>query len=187
MAASSFDATDAVQFDLSHGAVRAGRDREPVLLLPCAALDDLALSAPAEAEVLGRALGAAIGKRAAARLGDPRAASVEAFVTQLAGECALAGVGVLSVERWGLALVAVVEESRLAGPLLAPLVGAALEAALGKPVSAGLLSRDAQTARVLVASERAVKQALDAIAGGAPWGDALAKLNLPHDQRERHS
>lgn len=177
MAASSFDATGAVQFDLSHGAVRAGSEREPVLLVPCAALDELALSAPAEAEVLGRALGSAIGKRAAARLADPRAASIEAFVTQLAGECAVAGAGVLSVERWGRALVVVVEESRLAGPLLAPLVGAALEAALGKNVSAGLLTRDARTARVLVASEPAVKRVLDAIAAGTPWGDALAKLN----------
>jgi hypothetical protein len=177
MAASSFEATGAVQFDLSHGAVRAGREREPVLLVPCSALDELALTAPAEAEVLGRALGTAIGKRAAGRLPEPGAASIESFVTQLAGECALAGVGVLSVERWGRALVVVIQESPLAGQLLAPLVAAALEAALGKAVSVGLLARDAKTARVLVASERAVAQALEAIAAGTSWGDALAKLN----------
>jgi hypothetical protein len=177
MAASSFDATGAVQFDLSHGAVRAGSEREPVLLLPCSALEDLALSAPAEAEVLGRALGSAIGKRAAARMSDPRGVSVEGFVTQLAGEAAVAGVGVLSVERWGRALIVVVEESPLAGALLAPLVAAAIEAALGKPVSAGLLARDARVARVLVASESAVARALEAISGGASWGDVLAKLN----------
>jgi hypothetical protein len=177
MAASSFDATGAVQFDLSHGAVRAGSEREPVLLLPCSALDDLALSAPAEAEGLGQALGAAIGKRAASRLSDPRSASVETFVTQLAGECAISGVGVLSVERWGRALVVVIEESPLAGPLLAPLVAGALEATLGKRVSVGLLSRDSKVARVLVASESAVSRTLEAIAAGRPWGDCLAKLN----------
>lgn len=177
MAASSFDATGAVQFNLSHGAVRAGSEREPVLLMPCSALDDLALSAPAEAEVLGRALGAAIGKRAASRLADPKAASVESFVTQLAGECAVAGVGLLSVERWGRALVVVVEGSPLAGPLLAPLVASALEATLGKRVAAGLLARDAKVARVLVASEAAVGRALEAIAGGTPWGEVLAQLN----------
>jgi hypothetical protein len=180
MAVSSFDATGAVQFDLSHGAVRAGSEREPVLLVPCSALDELALTAPAEAEVLGRALGTAIGKRAASRLSDPRGASIEAFVTQLAGECAIAGVGVLSVERWGRALVVVIEESSLAGPLLAPLVSAALEAALGKRVSVGLLSRDARVARVLVASEGAVSRALEGIAAGTPWGDVLAKLNTGH-------
>lgn len=177
MAASSFDATGAVQFDLSHGAVRAGSEREPVLLVPCSALNELALSAPAEAEVLGRALGAAIGKRAASRLSDSSAASVESFVTQLAGEGAVAGVGVLSVERWGHALVIVIEESLLAGSLLAPLVGSALEAALGKRVWVGLLSRDARVARVLVASEGAVARALAAVAAGTPWGDVLAQLH----------
>src|SRR5258708_36212753 len=149
MAASSFDAAGAVQFDLSHGALRAGSTREPVLLVPCSALDELALSAPAEAAVLGRALGAAIGARAARRLPDPRSATIEAFVTQLAGECAISGIGVLSVERWGRALVVVIEESPLAGPLLAPLVAAALEAALGKAVSVGLLARDAPVPRAL--------------------------------------
>src|SRR5258708_6556173 len=101
MAASSFDAAGAVQFDLSHGALRAGSTREPVLLVPCSALDDLALSAPAEAAVLGRALGAAIGARAARRLPDPRSATIEAFVTQLAGECAISGIGVRRVGRGG--------------------------------------------------------------------------------------
>jgi hypothetical protein len=183
MAASSFDATGAVQFDLSHGAVRAGSEREPVLLVPCSALDELALSAPAEAEVLGRALGTAIGKRAAARLSDPRAASVESFVTQLAGEFAVAGAGVLSVERWGRALVVVIEESPLAGPLLAPLVASALEATLGKRVSVGLLARDAHVARVLVSSESAVARALESIARGTPWGDVVAQLNKPDTER----
>jgi hypothetical protein len=177
MAASSFDATGAVEFDLSHGAVRAGSNREPVLLLPCSALDDLALSAPAEAEALGRSLGAAIGKRAALRLGEPHEASVEGFVAQLAGECALAGIGVVSIERWGRALVVVIEESPLAGPLLAPLVAAAIESALGKPVSSALLSRDARMARVLVASEGAVKQVQKATAAGTPWGEALTQLH----------
>ena len=177
MAASSFDATGAVQFDLSHGAVRTGSGREPVLLVPCSALDELALSAPSEAAVLGRAMGAAIGARAAKRLTDPAAATIEAFVTQLAGECAVAGIGVFSVERWGRALVVVIEESPLAGPMLAPVVSSAIEAALGKPVSAGLLARDAKQARVLVSSEGAVTAVLEAIAAGTPWADSLAKLN----------
>lgn len=151
-----------------------------MLLVPCSALDELALSAPAEAEVLGRALGAAIGKRAAGRMPDPAQATMESFVTQLAGECAVSGVGVLSVERWGRALVMVIEESSLAGPLLAPLVGSALEAALGKRVAATLLARDARLARVLVASENAVARAREAIASGTAWGEVLAQLNAGH-------
>lgn len=177
MAAHSFDPSHAVHFDLSHGAVRAGAEKDPVLLVPCSALEELVSSAPRGAvEVLGRALGAAIGRRAAARLAGAGDVSVEDFVAQLAGECAVAGVGVLAVERWGRALVVVIEQSRLAGALLAPMVGAALEAASGRRTSTGLLSRDERTARVLVSSEQAVKRVLDWIASGVPWGEALAKL-----------
>jgi len=174
----SFDPTHTVRFDLPQGSVRAGSEGEPVLLVPCSALDDLVLSAPTEAvEVLGRALGAAIGRRAAARLEDPKSASLEAFVTQLAGEGAVAGVGVLSIERWGRALVVVIEKSPLVGTLLAPLVAAAIEAAFGRKVWSALLARDELAARVLVASEGAVERVREAIGSGRPWGEALAMLH----------
>jgi hypothetical protein len=178
MVGPSFDPTHTVRFDLPQGSVRAGGDGDPVLLVPCAALHDLVLSAPTEAvEVLGRALGSAIGRRAAARLEDPKSASMEAFVTQLAGEGALAGVGVLSIERWGRALVVVIEKSPLVGTLLAPLVASAIEAAFGRRVWGALLSRDEHAARVLVASESAVERVREAIASGTAWGEALAMLH----------
>jgi hypothetical protein len=178
MVAPSFDPTHTIRFDLPQGRVRAGGDGDPVLLIPCAALDDLVLSAPTEAvEVLGRALGSAIGRRAAARLADPKSASIEAFVTQLAGEGALAGIGVLSIERWGRALVVVVEKSPLVGTLLAPLVASAVEAAFGRKVWSALLARDENAARILVASERAVERVREALASGTAWGDALAMLH----------
>lgn len=177
MVAPSFDPTHAVRFDLPQGSVRAGGQGDPVLLIPCAALDDLVLSAPTEAvEVLGRALGSAIGRRAAARLEDPKSASMEAFITQLAGEGAVTGVGVLSIERWGRALVIVIEKSPLIGTLLAPLVASAIEASFGRKVWSALLSRDEHVARVLVASERAIEQVREALASGTAWGEALAML-----------
>jgi len=178
MVAPSFDPTHTVRFDLPQGSVRAGQDGDPVLLIPCAALDDLVLSAPTEAvEAMGRALGSAIGRRAAARLGDPNSASIEAFITQLAGEGAVAGLGVLSIERWGRALVVVIEKSPLVGTLLAPLVASAIEAAFGRKVWSALLSRDEHAARVLVASEGAVERAREALASGMAWGQALAMLH----------
>jgi len=178
MVAPSFDPTHTVRFDLPSGSVRTGGDDDPVLLVPCTALDELVLSAPTEAvEVLGRALGAAIGRRTAARLKAPEGASVEAFVTQLAGEGAVAGIGVLSIERWGRALVVVIERSPLAGALLAPFVASAVEAALGRKVWSLLLSRDERAARVLVASERAVDRVRETIAAGKPWGQAIASLH----------
>ena len=180
MAATSFDPTHAVRFDLPQGRVHAGGDGERVLLVPTGAIDDIALSAPPEAvEALGRAIGSSIGRRAAARMGgvgDSQAASVEAFVNQLAGEFAVSGVGVLSVERWGRALVVVVEGSPLNGTLLAPLVAAALEASSGRAVAAALLSRDEHLARLLVASPRAIERVREWIASGLAWADALARL-----------
>jgi hypothetical protein len=157
--------------------VRAGGDGERVVLVPTQALEELALSAPPEAvEALGRALGAAIGRRAAARM-EAQSASVDAFVTQIAGEAALAGVGAMSVERWGRALVVVVEGSTLVGTLLAPLVAAALEAASGRQVSTTVLARDERAARILVGSEAGVARVRDWIASGMAWGQALTKLH----------
>jgi hypothetical protein len=178
MDAPSFEPAHAIRFDLPHGSVHAGREGDRLILIPAAALDDLVLSSSAEAAVaFGRAVGAGIGRRAAARMSDPRAASLESFVTQLAGETALAGVGVLSIERWGRALVVVVEESPLAGTLLPPMVESALEAASGRRVWSTLLTRDQRAARLLVASERAVERVRDWIASGMTWGEALAKAH----------
>jgi len=178
MAAPSFDSTRAVQFDLPRGSVRARGNGDPLLLVPSAALAELARSAPPEAvDALGRALGSAIGRGAAARMGDPRAASMEEFITQLAGEAALTGIGVVSMERWGRALVVVIEESPLTATLLVPVVASALEAASGRKVWCTLLTRDERQARVLMASERAAERVRGWIASGTPWGEALTKLH----------
>jgi hypothetical protein len=178
MAAAAFNPSQSVRFDLAQGAVRTGASDDRVLLVPSAALMDLVLSAPAEAAVtLGRSLGDGIGRRAAARLGDANRSSIEDFVTQLAGEAALAGVGALSVERWGRALVVVLEDSPLVGTLVAPFVAAALEAASGRHVATTLLTRDEKAARILVASDGAVEKVRDWIASGVPWGDAITRLH----------
>jgi hypothetical protein len=178
MTVSPFDPTHAVRFDVAHGIVRAGREGDRVLLVPSGALDDLLRSAAPEAvEGLARALGSAIGRRAAARLDDPDAASPEAFLSQLAGEAAISGVGALSVERWGRALVVLVEDCPLGGAVLGPLVASALEAATGRKVSCTVLSRDERSARLLVASERAVARVREWISGGVAWVEAIAKLH----------
>jgi hypothetical protein len=178
MAAPFFNPIHAVRFDLPHGAVRSGDGDDRVLLVPVAALMDLALASPSEAvEALGVALGAAVGGRAAARLGDPAAASLEDFVTQLAGEVALAGIGVLSVERWGRALVVVLEDSPLLGSLVAPFVTAALESASKRRIWGTLLARDQHAARVFVSNERAIDRVRSWIASGVAWGDAISRLH----------
>ena len=178
MVSSSFDPTHAVRFDLPRGSVRTRGDDDRVLLVPTAALDDLVRSASPEAvEALGRSLGAAIGRRAAARMGDPQGASLDSFVAQLAGEAAIAGVGALSIERWGRALVIVIEDSPLVGTLLAPIVAAAIEAASGRRAWCTLLSRDDRAARILVGNERAAGRVREWIASGVGWNEAVVKLH----------
>jgi hypothetical protein len=178
MNAPSFDPTHAVRFDLPRGSVHTERDGARMLLVPAAALDDLVLAASPEAlEALGRSMGVAIGRRAAARIGDPQGASIEGFVTQIAGEAAVAGVGALSVERWGRALIIVVEGSPLAGTLLGAVVGAAMEAASGRRVSCALLTRDERVARFFVGSEGGCARLKEWIGSGATWGEALVKLH----------
>jgi hypothetical protein len=176
--AQSFDSTNAVRFELRRGAVFASKGDERLLLVPAGALAELVRSAqPEAAAALGRALGTAIGRRAIARIEQPTTASVEQFVTQLAGECALGGVGSLTIERWGRAMVLLLEGSPLDERLLSPLLSAALEAATGRPSPTLLLGRDGEVVRVLVASEAAVERARDWLAGGTAWGDVLTKLH----------
>jgi hypothetical protein len=177
MAAAAFNPSQSVRFDIARGTVRAGSGDDRLLLVPAAALIELARSAPAgAAESFVRALGSAIGRRAVGRIGDASASSLEEFVTHLAGEAAIAGVGVLGLERWGRALVMVLEESPLSGALVAPFVAAALDAASGRKVSTVLLSGDEAPARVLVSSERAVGRVREWMASGVAWGEAITRL-----------
>jgi hypothetical protein len=178
MSAPSFNSAQAVRFDLPHGAVRASTGDDRFLLVPAAALVELARTAtPPVVAALGRAIGAGIGSRAAARIGDAKASTLEEFITQLAGEAALAGVGIWSVERWGRALVVVVDEAAAADPMIAAIVGAAVEGASGRQVGRLLLSSDDRSARVLVSSDRAVDRVRQWIASGVSWGDAITKLH----------
>jgi len=178
MPSSSFDATHAIQFDLTQGSVCAGGQNERLVLVPSSALSDLVASGGEQAaETLGRKLGGAIGSGAAARVTDLPNASIETFVTQLAGQAAILGVGSLSLERWGRALVVVLERCPLASALIAPLVAAAFETASGRQVWCLLLAHEQQTARVLVASKSAVARADQWLRSGVSWRDAVSRLH----------
>jgi hypothetical protein len=178
MSAPSFDPTLAVRFDLPKGSVRAGWPEDRIVLVPAAALRDALGSAPAAAvDALGAAIGAGVGRRAAARMLDPQASSLEEFATQLAGEAALAGLGKLAVERWGRALVLAFDDFPLPMGIVPSVASAAIEAALGRKVWAVVLSLETHAARVLLTSEGAASRVRGWITGGMPWGDALVKLH----------
>jgi hypothetical protein len=171
----TFDAARAVRFEIERGSVHAHGDAR-VVLLPVDAFDAIAASGAADA--VASSIGAGIGKRVASRLGDVRAATLEAVTTQLAGELAVAGYGALSLERWGRALVLVVEGSALPGAMLERVVASALSAASGSQgVACATLGRDATAARILVASSGAADRVRQWIASGVAWGDVLTRLH----------
>ena len=171
-----FDPTGAVTFDLASGQVHLGGDAPLRVLVPADALAALSVAAGAQATAaLGEALGAPMGKRVARRLsaggGDARRSTIEAVVEHLGGELALAGLGTLGAERWGRALVLVVDQSPFgaAGDVLtAAVLQAALAAAGGQSVTCVPLSRDSARARHLVASNAGADKARSLLEAGTP-------------------
>lgn len=183
-----------VTFDLVHGLVHLegapGR-----VLVPAGALATLCASADAAAvAAFGKAIGQAMGLRVAARLASiaepdesgravgARAASVETMVDHLGAELSLVGLGSLGVERWGRALVVVVDHCPLGGPgdaLLEAVLGEAIGAVAARPVNAVLLDRDSVRARFFLAGGAAASLVRTWLRDGVPWGDTLARLHAP--------
>jgi hypothetical protein len=176
-----FDPTHAVRFDLPRGSVTAGGEERHVLL-SCAALDDLVLVAGSEAAAaVGRSLGASIGKRISERLGGApavRGASIERVVAEVAGELAVVGLGIASIERWGRALVVAIERPAVSDlPFLASILEGVLEGATDAVLRCAPLGRDGATkVRFLVANEAAATRARALLAEGVAWGDVLTRL-----------
>jgi hypothetical protein len=205
MAEPRFDPSKAVKFDLQHGLVH--RDgAPPIVLVPLGGLLALCAAAGNEAgHVFGRAVGAAMGGRVASRLqvaageasaaseggapaGAVRTATLDAVVEHLGGELALGGFGSLSIERWGRALVLVVDHAPLGGAgdvLLEAILEGAIAAASGRTVRAGLLGREQERARFFVGSNAAIEQVWTWIADGTSWAEALVKLQGPEDADAR--
>lgn len=183
MAESPFDPKHAVTFDLAHGLVHL-EGAPSRLLVPAEALSALAAAAGDDAaRAFGKALGAPLGSRVAYRLvgaEGTRTASVEAVVDHLGGELALAGLGSLSLERWGRALLLVVDASPLAdSAVLGYALAAALSSATGRDVSVARLAKDGARSRYLVASASSADRAAKWIAEGVSWGDVLVRLHAP--------
>ena len=178
-----FDPSKAVTFDLTHGLVHL-EGAPSRLLVPADALLALAKAAGGEpSAAFGAALGEAMGRRVASRLAAANgvgAATIEGVVEHLAGELALAGLGSLGLERWGRAMVLVVDQSPLGADgdaLLEAALGGAIEAAAGRSVRSLLLGRDAVRARFLIGGKAGVDKVRGWLAEGASWGEALVRLH----------
>lgn len=176
--AQSFNPENSVRFELGAGRVSLGGADDRVLV-PAEALGRLCSSAGESAtRDFGHRLGTQIGRRIADRVSaDTRVAEM---VEHLGGEVALAGLGSLSLELWGHALVLKIEGSPV-GPegdaLAAAVLEGALDRSLARQTSVVLIARTDATARYLVGSPRAATQVKGWLGSGVSWGEALTRLN----------
>ena len=108
-----FDPTHSLEFNLDRGSVKLSGSLERVLL-PADALASLLRGADNDTKRdFARRLGTEAGRRVAERLDG--SASAESVVEHLGGELALMGLGSMTFERWGRALVVAVQGSPLRG------------------------------------------------------------------------
>jgi hypothetical protein len=182
MASATFDAKHSIVFDLSGGSVHSkGAGEERLVLVPAAALDELVgLAGEQAGRAVGLLIGSACGRRIANRLGGPGrvcAASLDAVVFELNGELSLAGLGSVALERWGRAMVLVVEHPALSNDtMLASALEGALLAATGRDVTCAPLGRERGTARALVSTSAVALRVRSLVAQGIPWGEVLVRL-----------
>ncbi|HEX7667664.1 MAG TPA: hypothetical protein VF407_24215 [Polyangiaceae bacterium] len=184
------DLTSSVRFDLPQGSVHttasglSGVDEERALLVPVHVLAlALASASPDVVENVARAIGDSIGKRAAGRFGGVdgvRSADVDAVVSSLGAEVALAGFGVLSIERWGRAVVLVLAVAPAFSPAFyAPLLETALATATSWRNRGSLcctLVDEEGAVRYLVSSITSADQVRRWLAAGIPWIEAVRRL-----------
>lgn len=173
-----FDPTHSLEFNLDRGTVRLSGSLERIVL-PADALTALMRGADAETRRdFARRLGTEAGRRVAERLDGN--AGLEAVVEHLGGEIALMGLGSLSFERWGGALVATVHASPLRGEgdeLLAGVLEGAVQRAFGRNAGVVVMVRDDAIVRMLIVSPATADRVRDWLGSGVAWTDALARLN----------
>jgi len=176
MDTSSFDPTRAVVFDLPRGQVTL-QGKSPVLVLPAEALSQICGRLDVAAI---RQFGSALGKSAGARIrerlrsGPP---SLEVMVDQLGGELSLAGLGALTIERWGQALVIRIEGCPLGHELMSAYVEAALQVSVERELEALVIERGPDSFRLLLCGKAGAARVKGWLSAGGSWGDALAALH----------
>lgn len=190
-----FDPSRAVAFDLGVGRIGMS-DGDPYVMVPASALAALA-AGQTDARGLGRAMGVKAAGRVAKRLARPagqsgtmppsapvgealRQAPVETLVEMLGGEIALLGLGNLRAERWGKALLFVLDPCGVdarADDLVLGLIEGALSTASERELGAAVVDRSGRSARILVGNPRAIAFALERSHQGVFFTDILRSLH----------
>jgi len=174
--ARGFDPGSFYAFDLARGAVST-RHGERVLVLSSEVVSTLVASAAKHGDLTAvRALGKRIGEQAASSLGsDVRGATPERVATHAAGVLSLLGWGALSLERWGDALVIVLEGAPDLDPGklgLASLLGGMLTTLSGRDIACVPVA----SGRFVVVDPSVAEQVFSWAKEGADLAQIVAKL-----------
>jgi hypothetical protein len=186
MAQVPFDPTRSVLFDLASGSVRLPAG-EPQVLLSASVVAALCATSP-HARELGRLVGADVAGRARIRRtmsSGPsnddtlRSLSLMEVVDLVGGELALLGLGSLRTERWGAALLFVLEPCGLdarADGLLAGIVEGAVASAGGRELRVAVVDRSERLVRLFVCNEETMRRAEELRRRGLAFNAILSEL-----------
>jgi hypothetical protein len=183
MADAPFDPSGAVTFDLSVGRVSLAHASARVLA-PADGLTQLCEAAGEDAtRTFGRAIGTSMGERVARRVTESGIASmtIEAYLEHVRGEFAIAGLGVVSIERWGSALLFVVEHANVPPHLVASVLDGVLEASTGRKTMCVELMESEERSRFLVTGQDTAKRVSAWLDEGVSWGEVMVKLHVGGD------
>jgi hypothetical protein len=182
----AFDPSRSVAFDLERGHV-ALSDGEAQLLVPVGPLLSF-IAGELDARKLGRYLGVSVSGRVGARFRDRgtaprdaiRGAPLETVVELLGGELALLGVGNLRVERWGRALLFVLDPCPLdqrADAFLCGIFEGVLTSVSAREVAAVVVDRADGNVRILVGGVGAMAKVEALVHRGAFFTDVVTALH----------
>jgi hypothetical protein len=139
----------------------------------------LRAAGPAAQSDFGRQVGTEVGRLLVERLESTTASSLEEMVEHLGGELALLGLGSLSLERWGRALVLKLDHCPFAGEG-AELVGAVIEGAIQRALSrtarAVVIDRADGVVRLAVVGDHAAERVARWVSTGVGYAEALGRL-----------
>ncbi len=179
----SFHPSSALSFDLRRGRIRMAGSASQLLIPVDAMLTVLRALGSEEVGDFGRMVGTELGRRVVAAFahgeGALAEASPEAVLDCLGGAFAVQGFGSLGLERWGAALVLVIDDSPL-GPDGREFLGAVLEGALqrgfGRAARAVELDFDGARTRYALLGETTAGDVRAALRAGSPWTTVVGQL-----------
>jgi hypothetical protein len=185
----AFDPARSISFDLGRGEVRLTSGEQHILLSP-SVVSTLLERSPFAREI-GRSSGEAIAERARnrARSADEtlRGVHLAKVVDLVGGELALLGIGNLRIERWGKALLFVLDPCPLdarADSFLAGLIEGAVYVAGGREVGAVVVDRGEDLVRLFVGTKATVTAAEAMRNEGALFTEVVSRLQ---EQADRES